>query len=68
MHVYNKVFPNIFLFVFPVLLFGNLAPLFFIGQLSLTLALWGIFVAVGLIVLSIVLWRHMVKKYTSING
>lgn len=68
MHVYNKVFRNIFLFVFPVLLFGNLAPLFFIGQLSLTLALWGIFVAVGLIVLSIVLWRHMVKKYTSING
>lgn len=68
MHVYSKKIQFMFVYIFPVLLFGNVAPLFLIRKLELSLALWSIFVAVVLIIMSRYLWKCMVKQYTSVNG
>ncbi len=67
-HVYGKKFQFMFIYLFPVLLFGNVAPLFLIKQLKLSLALWSIFIAIMLVIMSRYLWKYIVKQYTSVNG
>jgi ABC-2 type transport system permease protein len=65
---YGKVFRNIFIYTIPILLFGNPAPMFLTGRLSVPLGLWSVFVTILLFILSRVLWKAALRRYSSANG
>lgn len=65
---YGKVFRYILTYVFPVLLFGNIAPLFLLGQLDNLTLIWSILVPIVFFMLGKTGWKNIIRKYTSASS
>lgn len=68
MRLYNKVFQQIGTFIIPIFLLTNWSGLFVLHKLTVFEMAWGIFLPVFLFILSNIMWRKGVRRYTSANG
>jgi ABC-2 type transport system permease protein len=68
MTLYNRIAQQIGTFIIPVFVLTNWAGLFVLHQLSVLQMVWGIVMPIIMILISNLMWKRGMRKYTSANG
>lgn len=68
MTVYNKIIRFVGIYILPIFLITNYAPMYLLRQLTIWQFLWFVFIAILLLILSRCAWTSVIKKYTSASS